>query len=59
MHGNEKDECLPHLEDAEVVVGWSNTAEEECLSQDLSCAGCKLGGLGSNISRLKSLQREE
>ncbi|MEH6993198.1 D-2-hydroxyacid dehydrogenase [Neobacillus drentensis] len=31
VRGNDEEKCLPHLRDADIVVGWSDTAEEECF----------------------------
>lgn len=34
VHGKEKELWLPHLKDAEIVVGWNAAIREECLKPD-------------------------
>lgn len=46
VHGNEKEECLPHLKDADVVVGWGYTAEEECLKPGTKLRWVQAWGAG-------------
>jgi phosphoglycerate dehydrogenase-like enzyme len=44
--GEEREQWQPHLADAEIVVGWNSTVEQECLQPDTALRWVQSWGAG-------------
>ncbi|MEK3725612.1 D-2-hydroxyacid dehydrogenase [Paenibacillus sp. FSL H8-0034] len=55
ISGKERELWLPHLADAEIVVGWNSSATKECLQQDTMLRWVQSWGAGVDRMPLTAL----